>query len=127
MQFVAKNYTQNENFSKKFYIATAATWRLFRQFAADQIPFKVTELVGVNRQVVTKWEINQSPPNTENLFKLAKIFGTMVDLLLDSDEELSNPPVGCAIFEQSAGENFYPDIQNQIINAAPIIPRPTPT
>lgn len=43
---------------------------------------KVAELVGVSRQAVTKWETNQSAPSTENLFRLADIFGTTVDLLL---------------------------------------------
>lgn len=45
---------------------------------------KVAQLLGVSRQAVTKWEVNQSAPNTENLFKLAEIFGTTVNLLLDS-------------------------------------------
>ena len=45
---------------------------------------KVAELVGVSRQAVTKWEANQSAPSTDNLFKLAEIFGTSVDLLLSS-------------------------------------------
>ena len=53
---------------------------------------KVAELVGVSRQAVTKWEVNQSSPNTENLFKLAEIFGTTVDLLLESDEESKESP-----------------------------------
>ncbi len=53
---------------------------------------KVAELVGVSRQAVTKWEVNQSAPNTENLFKLAEIFGTTVDLLLESDEESKQSP-----------------------------------
>lgn len=43
---------------------------------------KVAELVGISRQAVTKWETNQSAPSTENLFKLAEIFGTTVDMLL---------------------------------------------
>lgn len=47
---------------------------------------KVAELVGVSRQAVTKWETGQSAPSTENLFKLAEIFGTTVDLLLNSGE-----------------------------------------
>lgn len=47
---------------------------------------KVAELVGVSRQAVTKWEANQTAPNTENLFKLAEVFGTTVDLLISSDE-----------------------------------------
>lgn len=53
---------------------------------------KVAELIGVSRQAVTKWEVNQSAPNTENLFKLAEIFGTAVDLLLDSDEDSKQSP-----------------------------------
>lgn len=47
---------------------------------------KVAELVGVSRQAVTKWEVGQSAPSTENLFRLAEIFGTTVDILLDSEE-----------------------------------------
>ena len=46
---------------------------------------KVAELVGVSRQAVTKWESGKSAPSTDNLFKLAEIFGTTVDLLLDSE------------------------------------------
>lgn len=46
---------------------------------------KLAELVGVSRQAVTKWEAGQSAPSTENLFRLAEIFGVTVDLLLESD------------------------------------------
>ena len=40
----------------------------------------------VSRQAVTKWESGQSAPSTENLFRLAELFGTPVDLLLPSEE-----------------------------------------
>jgi len=53
---------------------------------------KVAELVGVSRQAVTKWEANQSSPNTENLFKLAEIFGTTVDMLLKSGDDMKQSP-----------------------------------
>ena len=53
---------------------------------------KVAELAGVSRQAVTKWEANQSAPNTENLFKLAEIFGTTVDMLLASEDEVKKSP-----------------------------------
>ncbi|MBQ6842833.1 MAG: helix-turn-helix transcriptional regulator [Firmicutes bacterium] len=46
---------------------------------------KLAELVGVSRQAVTKWEADQSAPHTENLFRLAEIFGTTVDMLLNND------------------------------------------
>lgn len=48
---------------------------------------KVAELIGVSRQAVTKWEANQSAPSTENLFKLAGIFGTTVDMLAVTADE----------------------------------------
>ena len=53
---------------------------------------KVAELVGVSRQAVTKWEAGQTAPNTENLFKLAEIFGTTVDLLISEKDADSNSP-----------------------------------
>ncbi len=53
---------------------------------------KVAELVGVSRQAVTKWETDQSAPSTENLFKLAEIFGTSVDLLIKNDEQNTPTP-----------------------------------
>jgi len=46
---------------------------------------QLAELIGVSRQAVTKWETNHSAPSTENLFRLADILGTSVDLLLTSE------------------------------------------
>ena len=43
---------------------------------------EVAGRLGVSRQAVAKWENGQSAPSTENLFKLAVVFGTTVDLLL---------------------------------------------
>lgn len=43
---------------------------------------EVAERLGISRQAVAKWESGQSAPSTENLFKLAELFGTTVDLLL---------------------------------------------
>ena len=39
--------------------------------------------LGVSRQAVTKWEMDQSAPSTENLLKLAEIFETTTDILLE--------------------------------------------
>lgn len=47
---------------------------------------KLAELVGVSRQAVTKWEAGQTAPSTENLLKLAEIFGTTVDRLIATDD-----------------------------------------
>lgn len=54
---------------------------------------KVADLIGVSRQAVTKWEADQSAPNTENLFKLAELFGTTVDMLLDTGNTASSSAV----------------------------------
>lgn len=53
---------------------------------------KLAELVGVSRQAVTKWEAGQSSPSTENLFRLAEILGTTVDLLVSSGGPSDPPP-----------------------------------
>jgi transcriptional regulator with XRE-family HTH domain len=58
---------------------------------------KVAELIGVSRQAVTKWEANQTAPSTENLFKLAEIFGTTVDMLIAPGEGT----------KQSSAEQIY--------------------
>ena len=50
----------------------------------------LAELVGVSRQAVTKWESGASSPTAANLFKLAEIFGTTVDLLMDKEKDEEN-------------------------------------
>ena len=68
---------------------------------------KVAELVGISRQAVTKWETNQSAPSTENLFKLAEIFGTTVDMLLEPTKE------GKTAESVSDGENAAGQVCNE--------------
>ena len=48
---------------------------------------KVAELLQISRQAVAKWEANKSAPSTENLIKLAQIFGTTVKSLMDNEDE----------------------------------------
>ena len=49
--------------------------------AADLSQEKLAELVGVSRQAVTKWESGSANPDTENLIRLAEIFGCSLDEL----------------------------------------------
>ena len=46
---------------------------------------QVAEALDVSRQAVTKWENGQSSPSTDNLFRLAALFGTTVDLILPKE------------------------------------------
>ena len=74
---------------------------------------KVAELVGVSRQAVTKWEVNKSAPNTENLFKLAEIFGTTVDMLLVSEDEAKQSFVEQPYCLYKTNEEKKADIKKQ--------------
>ena len=55
-------------------------------------------MIGVSRQAVTKWERDQSAPNTENLFKLAELFDTTVDILISSNETNENQSLTERVF-----------------------------
>lgn len=57
---------------------------------------QLAALAGVSRQAVTKWETDQSAPSTGNLFLLAEIFGTTVDLLLAEEGQTAQPPAAAA-------------------------------
>ena len=48
---------------------------------------KLAEMVGVSRQAVTKWENGNANPDTENLIRLAEIFGVSLDELCKVDSE----------------------------------------
>jgi transcriptional regulator with XRE-family HTH domain len=41
----------------------------------------------VSRQAVSKWELNESVPDTENVVQLSKIFGVSTDYLLNDEYE----------------------------------------
>lgn len=51
--------------------------------------------VGVSRQAVSKWELNESSPDVGKLLALAKAFGVTTDHLLNDgeDSEPETPPV----------------------------------
>ena len=68
---------------------------------------RVAELVGVSRQSVTKWESGQSAPSTENLFRLAEIFGTTVDMLLDIPDEKNSKSTDQAQIKELTSQIQY--------------------
>ena len=51
----------------------------------------LADLMGVSRQAVTKWESGKATPTAANLFELAELFGTTVDLLTRAEPPASQP------------------------------------
>ena len=45
------------------------------------------EKLGVSRQTISKWELGQTTPDTDNLRKMATIFGISVSELLDENQD----------------------------------------
>ena len=46
----------------------------------------LAEILGVSRQAVSKWETDQTEPDTSNLIGLARVFGVSVEYLANGDE-----------------------------------------
>ena len=46
----------------------------------------IAELLDVSRQAVSKWETNQTEPDTGNLIHLARVFGVSVEYLANGEE-----------------------------------------
>lgn len=47
----------------------------------------IAEILDVSRQAVSKWENDQSEPDTGNLIQLARLFGVSVEYLANGEEE----------------------------------------
>ena len=49
-----------------------------------------SELLGVSRQAVSKWELDEMLPDGENIVKIAKLFSVTTDYLLNDEYESDN-------------------------------------
>ena len=47
----------------------------------------IAELLDVSRQAVSKWETDQTEPDTGNLIKLAKVFNVSVEYLANGENQ----------------------------------------
>ncbi|MDR2931779.1 MAG: helix-turn-helix domain-containing protein [Oscillospiraceae bacterium] len=54
---------------------------------------KVSELLNVTRQAVSKWETGQGLPDAGNLVALSELYGVTLDYLLKGEEPDVQPPV----------------------------------
>lgn len=51
------------------------------KMSQEDLASKIT----VSRQAVSKWELNESVPDTENIIQLSKILGVSIDYLLNDE------------------------------------------
>ncbi|RHR29793.1 XRE family transcriptional regulator [Clostridium sp. AF19-22AC] len=59
--------------------------------------------LGVSRQAVSKWELNESVPDTENVVELGRIFRVSLDYLLKA--EISEPEETACVVDDSYQED----------------------
>lgn len=51
---------------------------------------QLASIINVSRQAVSKWELNDSLPDVENILQLSKLFEVSIDYLLKDDIEIEN-------------------------------------
>lgn len=61
--------------------------------AMDISQEQLSEIIGVSRQSVSKWEMNQALPQIDKVLQLAELFGVSLDELLLDRIELNRPSV----------------------------------
>jgi len=55
-------------------------------FSQEELASKLT----ISRQAISKWELGESMPDTENVVQLSKLFGVSLDYLLNDEYECEN-------------------------------------
>ena len=79
---------------------------------------KLAEKLGVSRQSISKWEQGYAVPDTDNMFKLSKLYGMSVDAILNCGETAVIPAVENAEGKEtadapvSAGINKEPEAKD---------------
>ena len=73
---------------------------------------KLAEQVGVSRQAVSKWELDDAVPDTDKLVPLARALGLSVDALLgnlpeEAGEEDGAPPAGALPEKQEKRPGWF--------------------
>lgn len=68
-----------------------------KSMSQEQLASQLT----VSRQAISKWELNSSLPDTENLIKLSKLFGVSIDYLLNDNMENNSD-----IYDVKINENY---------------------
>lgn len=54
---------------------------------------KLADMLGITRQAVSKWELNETLPDMENAVKIADIFGISLDFLFSTDKPVKKESI----------------------------------
>ncbi len=61
-----------------------------QKMSQEELASKIT----VSRQAVSKWELNEALPDTENIIQLSKVLGVSIDYLLNNEiENIEETPI----------------------------------
>lgn len=74
---------------------------------------KLAEKLGVSRQSISKWEQGYAVPDTDNMFKLSKLYGMSVDAILNCGETAVIPAVENAEGKETADAPVSAGINNE--------------
>jgi len=66
----------------------------------------------ISRQAISKWELGEAMPDTDNIVQLSKLFGVSTDYLLNDDIRISNDPSSAHTIEPLSGEQSNTDKNN---------------
>lgn len=69
---------------------------LYYRKAAKLSQEELAARVGVSRQAVSKWELDETMPDTENVIQLSRIFGVSCDYLLREEVDEQGAPLSAA-------------------------------
>ena len=58
----------------------------------------------ISRQAISKWELGEAMPDTDNIVQLSKLFGVSTDYLLDDDIKISSEPISAHTTKPLPGE-----------------------
>jgi transcriptional regulator with XRE-family HTH domain len=72
--------------TKSYFGDNLYTLRKQRGLSQDEF----AEKMGVSRQAISKWERNESYPDTENLIAIAKFFGVSIDDMINTSLDAQN-------------------------------------
>jgi transcriptional regulator with XRE-family HTH domain len=81
--------------------------RKTKGLSQEQLASEVT----VSRQAISKWELGESMPDTENVVQLTKIFDVSADFLLNDEVDI---PIGAGGNEGTESDVMYSMLKNEL-------------